>query len=104
MREKNYRVIKILKSMGSPIRFQICRLLIEHDEMNVSELAEKIGCSQNQTSQHLRNLKNVDLVHYRHEGTYICYRLKKPDIVRRILDLADELSRQEDSEESEEFS
>ncbi len=95
MKEKYFRVIKVLKGLGSPIRFQICRLLISKDELKVVELTQNIGCDQSQTSNHLGKLRDLDLVRYRHEGRNVVYRLKKPELVEKIIDLAKELSRDE---------
>ena len=96
MEEKNFRVIQVLKTIGSPVRFQICRLLLKNDEMSVSELTDEIGTSQNQTSQHLKKCRDTDIVRYRHEGKQVIYRLKKPDLVEEIINLARRLSRDED--------
>lgn len=96
MEEKHYRVVQVLRCIGSPVRYQICRHLLEQGEMTVTELTEEIGTSQNQTSQHLGKCRDMNIVRYRHEGRYVYYQLKRPEIVEEIIDLARELSREED--------
>lgn len=71
MEEKFYRVIKRLRCMGNPIRLQICRHLVEQEELSVKELAEAIGASANNISQHLGSCRDLDLVRYRHEGKFV---------------------------------
>jgi DNA-binding transcriptional ArsR family regulator len=99
MAEKHYRVVKVLRGIGSPVRYQICRQLLENGEMTVTELTEAIGTSQNQTSQHLSKCKDLNLVRYRHEGRYVYYQLKKPEVVEEVIHLTRELSRDEDTDE-----
>ena len=69
---------------------------MEEDELNVSGLAKKIGCRANQVSVEMRKIKDLDLVHYWHEGHKVFYSLEKPAVVQQIIGLARELSRSED--------
>jgi DNA-binding transcriptional ArsR family regulator len=48
-------------------------------EMSVGEIASAIDCSLQNTSQHLRLMKDKDILASRREGQTIYYRIKKND-------------------------
>jgi DNA-binding transcriptional ArsR family regulator len=69
-------------------RIQIFWLLMEN-EMSVNEIAEAIGASVQNTSQHLRLMKAADILDTRRDGQTIYYRIAETDIgnySRRILE------------------
>jgi ArsR family transcriptional regulator len=49
--------------------------LLESGEMSVGEIAEKIGATLPNTSQHLRLMKNKGMLIARREGQLIFYRI-----------------------------
>lgn len=76
--------------MGHTSRLLIMELL--HDgEKNVSLIAEGIDASISTTSQHLRLLKDNDVVSARRDGQTIYYSLKHPELliacrlIRKVL-------------------
>jgi ArsR family transcriptional regulator len=65
---------RICKSIGDPKRLLIIHLL-RQEELSVGEIAETLGISQSNASQHLAVLRDRGVVLTRREGTTICYRL-----------------------------
>lgn len=77
-------------------RAELCRVLtdpkrllildaLRDGERAVGELAEALGCTMPNASQHLAQLRSAGLVASRREGTTVLYRLAEP----RILDACD---------------
>jgi rhodanese-related sulfurtransferase/DNA-binding HxlR family transcriptional regulator len=71
----------VAKVLGSGRRAEIVDVLAQ-GERAVDEIAEEIGQSIANTSQHLQQLLRTGLVHTRREGTRIFYRLSGPAVVR----------------------
>ena len=71
----------VAKVLGSGRRAEIVDVLAQ-GERAVDEIAEEIGQSTANTSQHLQQLLRAGLVHTRREGTRIYYRISGPAVVR----------------------
>ncbi|HKI92460.1 MAG TPA: metalloregulator ArsR/SmtB family transcription factor [Gaiellaceae bacterium] len=74
-------------------RAELCRVLtdpkrllildaLRHGERSVGELADELGCTLPNTSQHLAQLRSAGLVAGRREGTTVHYRLAEPRILQ----------------------
>jgi DNA-binding transcriptional ArsR family regulator len=50
-------------------------------EMSVGEIASAIDCSLQNTSQHLRLMKDKDILAFRREGQTIYYRIKQNELM-----------------------
>jgi ArsR family transcriptional regulator len=50
-------------------------------EMSVGEIASAIDCSLQNTSQHLRLMKDKDILTFRREGQTIYYRIKQNELM-----------------------
>lgn len=68
------------RALSDPLRIQILELL-RSQELCVCELCEKLDVSQSKLSFHLKNLKEVNLVHSRQQGRWIYYRLNLAQFV-----------------------
>jgi DNA-binding transcriptional ArsR family regulator len=66
-----------LKAISHPARLTIIKYLLEHESANNKELVSHLGLSQATTSMHLKELKNVDLVHATPFETSVRYTLNK---------------------------
>ncbi len=88
---------RICHTLANPSRLQIVYFLDE-GERNVTEIAEAVGLSMANASQHLAQLRQVGIVESRREGLNVYYRLASPRIKEacRILRefLAEHLVRQ----------
>lgn len=54
--------------------------LLSESELPVNDIAEKVGTSIQNTSQHLRLMKDKDIVESRRDGKEIYYRIADNDI------------------------
>jgi ArsR family transcriptional regulator len=84
MKIKNYEVFnlhaELCKVMASPKRLMIIDMLGKRD-MNVGEIAETLGMNSATVSQHLRILRDRNLVVARKEGQLVYYSLGAPRMV-----------------------
>jgi len=82
----NYeKVSETLKALAHPARLKMVAGLLK-DECNVAQIQKVLGLPQSTISQHLRILKNADIIKGRKEGTKICYRVI--DVrVRKIVEI-----------------
>jgi DNA-binding transcriptional ArsR family regulator len=90
---------EVLKTLSSPRRLEIIHVLAEGPR-EVSRLAEELGISPPNVSQHLSVMRAAGIVEGEREGREVRYRLADPDIIvacdimkgvlqRRIARLAD---------------
>jgi DNA-binding transcriptional ArsR family regulator len=71
---------EVLKTLASPRRLEILHAL-ERGPHEVGRLAEAIGASQPNVSQHLSLLRSVGLVEAERSGREVRYRLADPDVI-----------------------
>ena len=71
---------EILKTLASPRRLEILHRLAE-GPCEVGRLAEDIGASQPNISQHLAVLRTAGLVDAERDGREVRYRLSDPDVM-----------------------
>jgi DNA-binding transcriptional ArsR family regulator/rhodanese-related sulfurtransferase len=82
---------RIGKTLASPHRLEILELLAQ-GERAVESLAQELGLSLANTSQHLQALRQAALVESRKEGLYVYYRLADPavsDLCRSVRTVAE---------------
>ena len=65
----------VFQALAHPTRVGIIEQL-QHGEMSVGQLCEKLGIEQANASQHLAVLRSKHLVETRKEGNQIFYRLR----------------------------
>jgi DNA-binding transcriptional ArsR family regulator len=70
----------VLKVLASPARLEILHLLA-HGPLEVSRIAESIGATQPNASQHLAVLRNAGLVEADRHGREIRYALADADVI-----------------------
>lgn len=74
---------QLLTAMANPKRLMIlCNLLDQ--ELNVSQLAERVNLAQSPLSQHLSKLRAWGFVKTRRDGQQVNYSLQSDD-VRQVL-------------------
>lgn len=81
--------VQFLQGFADKTRLRIIRSLID-DEKTVSQLVAELGCSQANTSAHLKTLKNSGILKSRKEGKFVFYSLRDEKIHDFIMYL-DEL-------------
>jgi ArsR family transcriptional regulator, arsenate/arsenite/antimonite-responsive transcriptional repressor len=65
----------VFKALADPNRRKIIRLLRKHDTMNAGEIAEQFSISKPAISDHLRILKDANLIFADKQGQFILYQL-----------------------------
>ena len=68
----------ILKLAGNNVRLKILYLLSTEEDLCPCDLSDILDMTVPAVSQHLRKLKNADIVQSRREGKLIFYSLKEP--------------------------
>jgi rhodanese-related sulfurtransferase/DNA-binding transcriptional ArsR family regulator len=82
---------RVGKALGSPHRIEMLELLAQGDR-TVESLANEIGLSLANTSQHLQALRKAALVESRKDGLFVYYRLAEPavfELCAAIRDVAE---------------
>ena len=80
---------KVCKTLSHSKRLEIIDLLRAEKEMGVSEIAEKLGITKANVSQHLSLMRQQNIVKTRRDGVAILYSLAN----RKILVAYDALRR-----------
>lgn len=74
-----------LKAISHGTRLCVISLLSDTEEMNVSEIGEKLKCEQSLLSHHLTDMRAKGILNCRRDGKNCFYSLKNKQITR-ILD------------------
>ena len=64
-----------MRAVAHPIRLAIIDLLDEEQQLNVNRIYAQLGMEQSITSQHLKVLRDTDVVITKREGKMIFYTL-----------------------------
>ncbi|WP_313076226.1 ArsR/SmtB family transcription factor [Lacrimispora sp.] len=80
---------KVFNALGSELRIEIIKLLIEHTEMNMNELASSLGVTNGALTSHIRKLEDSGIIrviteHNGHGNQKIC----RVNIDRLLVDIA----------------
>lgn len=76
--------VALLRAMANERRLLVLCHLAAEGELNVGQLAERVGLSQSALSQHLAKLRDERLVATRKEAQTIFYRLCDPRTERLL--------------------
>ena len=71
--ERQNMLAKVAKILGHPARIAILEYLIQSNTCINGDLVQELGLAQATISQHLRELKEIDLIKGNIEGASICY-------------------------------
>ena len=74
----------VLRAISNGTRLCVISLLSKHDELNVSQLMEKLKCEQSLLSHHLTDMRAKGVLNCRREGKNCYYSLKNKQIVQII--------------------
>ncbi len=88
MKAEDFRACSLLRVLGSPPRYEIVQLLGDGDK-TVGQLASSLNRPIQNISQHLRVLRNHNVVQYHTKGSRVFYRLKKPRVLELLLQARD---------------
>lgn len=79
------------RALGHPARVRILRLLLERRECITGEVVASLGLAQSTVSEHLRILREADLIEAESRPPRTCYRVR-PETMARFRDLSKALS------------
>lgn len=71
---------ELLRAISHPLRLSIIEFIDNSGVINVNKIYNTLKLEQSITSQHLRILRNADVVETRREGKYIYYSLNHDKI------------------------
>ena len=71
--EKQNELAQIAKVFGHPARLAILEYLLKSNTCICGDLVEELGLAQATISQHLKELKNAEIIKGNIEGTSVCY-------------------------------
>ena len=74
------RLVRMLKALGNPIRFEIIKFLVTHPGCITGDIVEYLPIAQATVSQHLKVLKDAGWISGIIEGTATCYQLDEINI------------------------
>ncbi|HYE83969.1 MAG TPA: metalloregulator ArsR/SmtB family transcription factor [Clostridia bacterium] len=93
--------VNVFKALAHPIRLKIIKKLSEKVYC-VCEMNEDVEFSQSNLSQHLRILKEAEIVYSKKEGMRINYYIKNQDTLQ-LISIVEELVRKNIKEMNEKF-
>lgn len=73
-----------LRMLGNEQRLHVLCLLLEHEELSVSQLLDHVPLSQSALSQHLARMREEGLVNTRRASQMIYYRIGDSKVERII--------------------
>ena len=86
MREGGERLPFVLEALSDPTRLKIFQLLMNHQDLCVTDLAKVCKVSVPGISYQLKIMEVVGLVRKQRMGKMICYELKKDDpLVKKMM-------------------
>jgi DNA-binding transcriptional ArsR family regulator len=71
--EKLHASSELLRAVAHPLRMKILEFIDRNEEINVNKIYNTLKLEQSITSQHLRILRQADLVKTHRDGKYIHY-------------------------------
>ena len=74
--DKIKRAADMLKAIAHPIRLSIIELIVANKKMSVTEIHEKLNIEQAVASQHLKILKDKNVLQFNRDGKHCIYFLK----------------------------
>lgn len=95
------RIARRLDILAHPGRIRIVDTLDLHEELSVHALADAVGISIFDASQHLSLLRTAGVVHSRRKGRLRCYRVVDPTILGICEQVADRVREQIDDARQE---
>ena len=86
--EEQNQVAAYAKVLGHPARIAIIQELVERKTCVCGDLVNEIGLAQATISQHLKELKQAELIQGEVEGTSVCYCIntKKWNELKKMFD------------------
>jgi ArsR family transcriptional regulator len=81
--EADAELALLAKALGHPARVQILRLLARKNACICGEIVDDLGLAQSTVSQHLKVMKEAEIIQGEIDGPRVCYCLD-PRTLRRL--------------------
>ena len=82
------RMVYAMQLLGDKTRFKMFKLLLDNNDLCVSEIADRLKISVSAVSQHFRNFEMLGIVEKQRMGQKICYELKSDNkIVKQLINI-----------------
>lgn len=85
---------EILRAIAHPLRLQILEFIDQNKKINVNKIYNTLKLEQSITSQHLRILRDTEILETKRTGKYIFYNLNYPRIENTVKAVNNFLERQ----------
>lgn len=72
---------RVCKALSHPKRLEIIESLRDNKELSVTEIAENLGVTRANTSQHLAIMRQQNIVKTQRAGVTVLYSLANPKII-----------------------
>ncbi|MCS6990357.1 MAG: metalloregulator ArsR/SmtB family transcription factor [Chitinophagales bacterium] len=79
-----------LRALAHPLRIKFLKFIDSRKECNVNAIHRTLRLEQSVTSQHLKILRDADLVKFRRDGKRVLYRVNYPK-VQKMMACAEQL-------------
>ena len=81
--------VKILKALAHPLRLEIIKLLSNEESLCVCKIQDFFNATQSSLSQHLKILKEAEILDSKKSGGWVYYNLKNKKVIEVINILKD---------------
>lgn len=75
--DDDIKMAELAKALSHPARIAILRLLAERQQCICGDIVEELPLAQSTVSQHLKELKQVELIESENDGPRSCYCLNQ---------------------------
>jgi len=76
------RQAKVFNALGNETRLKILRLLLDCNEMCVSDIVERVGGAASTVAHHLHTLEDAELILSRRHGRSTYYTVRKEELAK----------------------
>ncbi|MDH4138680.1 MAG: metalloregulator ArsR/SmtB family transcription factor [Anaerolineae bacterium] len=76
------RQAKVFTALGNETRLKILRLLLDCDEMCVSDIVKSVGGAASTVAHHLHTLEDAELILNRRHGRSTYYTVRKEELAK----------------------
>lgn len=80
-KSKDDRASEMFRAMGHPVRIQIIRLLQDRGALFAGELSRRLPVAASTASQHLKLLKEAELISDAIDGPHRIYSIRKDSLM-----------------------
>lgn len=86
---RKIRLAQLSKALGHPARLAILELVKDDSICNCGDIAKKLPLAQSTISQHIKILKDANLIEGKVKGIKICYEISTESLNELKINLGD---------------